>query len=103
MKDVAYLRVPWVPPGDPGWIGLGRPEFLPDLVRTVEQANGIAQALGHLGLPIEARDPLRLGENGLRLRKEVDPTPKLRIPLASNLASQLQMLYLIFPDRDQIC
>src|SRR5215204_4236435 len=103
MKNVAYLGISWILPGHPGWIGLGRPQFLPDVVRTVEQTDRVAQALGHLGLAIEAGDPLRLGEDGLRLRKEMDPAPKLRVPLPSNLASQLQMLYLIFSHRDQIC
>ena len=102
VKNVAYLRVPWVLPGDPCRVGFCRPQLLPDLLRGIQQANRVAQTLGHLGLAIQAGDPFGLSQDRVRLGKEVGAARELRVPLPSNFTCQLQMLHLIFSDRDQI-
>src|SRR3954451_4333552 len=102
VKNVAHLWIARILSRDPGWIGLGGAEFLPDLLGTVENADGISQALGHLGLAVQSGNSLCLSENRLRLREELSSRRELGAPLTCNLASQFEMLHLIFPDRDQI-
>src|SRR6184192_702931 len=60
-EDVADVGVAGVFPSDPGGIGCGRLELLPNGLRRVEQADGVAQALGHLRLAVQPQDTLRRG------------------------------------------
>src|SRR3954469_16441357 len=100
--NIAYLRGTGITPGYASRIRFRRSELLPDLVRTVQQADGVAHALGHLGLTVKTGNPLCLGQDWLGLRKEVLTPAKLRVPFAGDFPTELEVLDLILSHGNQV-
>lgn len=100
--DVADLGVARIFPPDPRGIGLGGSQLLPHLRGRLQNADRVAETLRHLGLAVEPEDPLRLGEERLRLAKELFPPSELGIPLPADLPGQFEMLDLVLADRHQV-
>src|SRR5919197_4891839 len=97
--DVADLRRPGIFARDARWIGRRRSEFFPDRLRRLEQSDRIPQALGHLGFAVESQDASRLCQQRLRLGEVA--VAKAGIPAPRDFAHQLEVLNLVFSDRDQ--
>src|SRR5690349_3278816 len=68
-EDVADVGVPRVLARDACGIGRRGLELLPDRLWRIEEADGVAEALGHLGLTIEPEDALGGRQQRLRLGK----------------------------------
>ena len=68
----------------------------------LQHPDGVAQALRHLGLAVEAHDPLGLGEQRLGLREVILAAAELRVPPARDFPGQLQVLDLVLADRHQV-
>ena len=93
--DVALLRRPRIGPLDAGRIGRGPAQLVPDSLLRVGERDGVAQALRHLGLPVEAQD-LRGGrEQRLRLDERLAETG---VEATDDLARQLEVLALVLTD-----
>src|SRR5919198_808740 len=82
-----------------GGIGGGGPQLLPNRFGRLEQADRVAQTLGHLRLAVEPQDALHLGEQRLRFRKKARAVA--RVPAARDFPHQLEMLDLILSHRDE--
>src|SRR5204863_23778 len=75
-------------------------ELLPDGLGRVEEGNGVAEALRHLGLAVESEDALRGRQQCLRLG-EREAIREPRVPAARDLPHQLEMLELVFTHRHE--
>src|SRR5688572_18743814 len=102
VEDVAYLGRAGILLRHPRRIGFRRPELLPDLLRRVQDTDGVAPALRHLRFPIETENALGLSEERLRLGKQRLPTTIRRVPPTHRLSRELEMLHLVVADGDQI-
>ena len=98
-KDIAERGGAGVLPGNPRRIGGRRPELFPDLLRRVEHPDRVAQALRHLGVAVEAHDPLGGGQQRLRLRKPGRIGRVRRVPAPGDFPRQLEVLYLVLAHR----
>ncbi len=99
VVDVADLGCAGVGPALPGRIGLGRAQLLPDHLGRVEDVDGVAPRLRHLGLAIEAHDPPGAGEQRLRLQQHPGPAPVGCVPPAREFARELEVLHLVVTHR----
>src|ERR1700730_7811041 len=115
MVDVAHLRRPGIRTTHARRISDRGPKLFPYRLWRFEQVDRVAERFGHFRLAIEPHDALRGRQQSLGLREETrrlelsrtqhalsqsDVEP--RVPLARDLARQLQVLYLIFADGHQI-
>ena len=64
--------------------------------------DGVAQALGHLGVAVEPHDPLGRGEQRLGLREDRARGREPRRPPAGDLARKLEVLHLVLAHRHQV-
>ena len=90
--DRALLGRAGVAALDPGRIGLCRAQLVPDLLGGLEHADGVALALAHLGVAVQAQHARGCREQGLALGEGL---PVARVEVAGHLAGELHVLDLV--------
>ncbi len=99
------LDLPGVRRAQVGGVGEHAHHLATQLVGRVAQVRGVAEALAHLRLPVQARQARRGGQEGLRFHQHVRPVggwPVQPVEAPDHLARQFQHGQLILPDRDDL-